>query len=569
MKANDFLEIFTLPFGYYLQNQFFEILVQTSIIYVPFIYIVVETIASAREKGLSGIEAVEAIMGAIETKFMKMILVIMVAVSPLTYGPTTTPANVEYQMHSCNERYRRVVLGADVESVQQAFTFTHNIQSHAPLAMGLANALSTAAANAVIGSIPCSIGYSDIQHIIGNAGLRVSSTQRLVDDFATQCYIPILQDVLANTDENFDPTSNTFIEEFGVLSDKMLAAYKGTDSQGEKTLNTKTSNWKEIPKESKVNSDTVTTTCSDAIAEIGTLIVKDPKFSESSQIMYGYQTNTYANNSSYNSQYIKNMQAYGNKDASYDAKGVDELEMRYINEVFRKTVGGAHVVQVAHSKEKELDWYDGGNLVDLVTSVAAIFGAWVISVVSGAAAQVAIDVIPWTISVFQGVIAAFGIIALFLSCYSGRTLFIILATMLILELTMVGLEFAVWVDNVAFTIINSKYAYFDDSLGRTKAVMFLFRAVLYIVVPMFLYKWLMQTGAESQAVGDLAPGATDAGRAGGFGIGLLARGGMNALKGSGSMMAKAIKKTNQRAATLEAARNGGGVRRPTPPRRNR
>lgn len=423
--ANDYLEIFTLPFGYYLQNQFYTLLTETALLYLPFLVILITETLKPRAKGMGGISATEATLKAIEVRFFGMMIVIMIGVNPYYDGGTTTPDKMDYASHSCNDKYRRAIVGADVANLQGSFTFTHDIESYSPIILALTNNLSTGVSNGIISTIPCNIGYRDVQAMMNGVQLESAKTKALINEFSTQCYIPAIRELQYSVDDTSDPSS--FVEKFGVVSSALIGRYK--DKERELIFKTKTDLWPVPPHDNLSGNGVTTIGCDVAIENISKLIIKDERF----QGMKGAVRHLFKNSD----EWTLAMKDYGSRDLIYKLGDMQDAEYALVQGVLENSVSPIRTNDYA-SSVNELS--TSGLAATSIGTVAAAIGAGIMYVVSVATTEVAIEITPWTISILQGVIAGFGIVILFLTAYSFKTLYTILVLIIALEFVHIGVR---------------------------------------------------------------------------------------------------------------------------------
>lgn len=498
IKANDYLEIFTLPFGYYLQNQFYTLLTETALLYLPFLLVLISEALKPRAMGLGGITATEAALKSIELRFFGMIVVIMLAVNPYYSGGVATPSDMDYTSHSCNDKFRRAVVGGDVAKLQGAFTFTHNIESYSPIIQALTNNLSTATVNGMISTIPCDIGYRDVQAVMNGVQLESAKTKALINEFSKQCYVPAIKSLQYSVDDTSDPRS--FVEKFGVVSSELIARYK--DKEEELIFKTKTELWPNPPQDNLSDSGITAIGCDVAIENISRLIIQDERF----QGMKGAVRTIFRDSDAWRSA----ASSYGNRDLSYKLTNVQDAEYALVQGVLENAV----------SPIGTNDYFSGAGDMSLsavetsIGTVVAMIGAGIMYVVSVGTTEVAIELTPWTVSILQGVIAAFGIVILFLTAYSFKTLYTLIVLIVALEFVHLGIEFGAWIDNVAITIMNSKFTDPNIDTIKVKMIAALLGAICYVYIPMFVYKFITVHTIGQTGVSDLSPGADSAGKVG-------------------------------------------------------
>ncbi|OEE35300.1 hypothetical protein A1QO_00645 [Vibrio genomosp. F10 str. ZF-129] len=540
LQANDYLDIFMLPMGFFIHNRLFEILEMTGLIWLPFLVIAVKSIVDARLAGLSGEEAMASILAVIETRYVMMALVVMVAVSPVESVGVATPTSVKYEVTSCNDKYRRVLVGESVQGVREGFEFTHDIESYTTLAYGLTNMLSTATVNSVIATLPCTIGYRDYQHIFDNTNLKNEKTKRLVDAFSTQCYIPALSKILRNHSIEYDFQEDAYFKVFGVMAPDIVDQYGSKDPQ--LIMTTKISDWDIPPADNMLASDSISQTCLTSFNKIKELILNDPYIQR--QVTLAIELGEEGTNS-----YMQTLTNVGSPDLKYVGEDLDNLKTYQIQKLFRSAVGQG-LMERSPSRLK-LPEVTGGifeftesTVSWLVSAIGSII-AWGIAI---GTAGVAVDLIPWMISIFQGVVASFFIIILFFNAYSGRSLMIVIGTVVALEFGMLALELAIWIDNIVFTILKSKLTSFSTMDPMRPQGIFLAgmaAATIYIGIPTFTYKWLSQNIGAGMGHADITGNAAQVGQAGAVGLlKLLSKGGkmgMGAAKAGKDKLASAAK----------------------------
>lgn len=534
IKANDYLEIFTLPFGYYLQNQFYTLLTETALLYLPFLLVLISEALKPRAMGAGGITATESALKSIEIRFFSMIVVIMLGVNPYYSGGITTPESMDYGSHSCNDKYRRAIIGEDVANLQGAFTFTHDIESYAPIIQALTNNLATATVNGVISTIPCNIGYRDVQAIMNGVQLESAKTKALINEFSKQCYIPAIKELQYSVDDTSDPSS--FVEKFGVVSSPLIARYK--DKEKELIFRTNTDLWPTPPHDNISDSGVTAIRCDVAIENITKLVIQDERF----QGMKGAIRSMFKNSD----EWTLAMKDYGSRDLLYKLGDVQDAEYALVQGVLENAVSpiltNDYVTNI-----NELS--TTGLAATSVGTVIATIGAGIMYFVSVATTEVAIEITPWTVSILQGVIAGFGIVILFLTAYSFKTLYTIIVLIIALEFVHIGIEFGAWIDNVAISIMNSKFTDVNLDTLKVKLIAALLGAICYVLIPMFVYKFITVHTIGQTGTNDLSPGADSAAKVGtGVASKLSSK-----LKSGGSNVAKDINKKLR--GTQESANN--------------
>lgn len=505
MIANDYLEVFTLPLGYYLHTQFFTLLTETALLYLPFLIVVITEVAKSYESG-DGTDAAMRVLKAIELRFFSMMFVIMIAVSPLEGLGTTTVQNIDYASQSCNDKFRRAIIGSEVDGLKNSFSFTHDLVSYAPLLQTAVNSISTATVNSVISTIPCSISYRDIENAVANIELEDSRTVSLINEFNNQCYLPALNDIKFDSVTSEEFLDGTYLDTYGVISPPLLERYANNEQPI--SMTTQTASWPISPHDNVMPNGMTSLQCNVAIGKIGTLIVNDERFSG----LFGSVVSLFGGDDEYRNA----MEQVSKPEYKYKIENLDNMELAMIHSVFRKALNPLSISSTgAVDTTTTLD-----KAESLVSEFLAAFGSAIVWLFSIVAANIAMEVTPWTISIFQGVIAAFGIVLLFFTAYSWKSVLVITVYIFTLESLSIAIEIGAWIDNVAMSIVRTKYAQGIDTTteGFIASMM---GAICYIFIPAFVYKWLISNILGGQAVGDLAPGASDASRASAGGLILL------------------------------------------------
>ncbi|MCG9576697.1 conjugal transfer protein TraG N-terminal domain-containing protein [Vibrio tubiashii] len=499
LTANDILDVFMLPIGFFVQNRIFDILLQTGLIWVPYMIVLMMIIVEVRMNGMKGEQAIEMILSQAEIKCLSMSVVLALAVVPYTVGGPSTPDSIQYTASSCNDKYRRVLVGQNVPEVRESFTFTHNIESYSNVIYGITNLFSTATVNAVTATLPCTIGYKDFEYIKANTFIQDPKTQGLVESFAKQCYIPALQNVLGDSDLSFDASIDSYIEEFGVLSAKIMGQYAKQDPPLIMTTNKE--DWKDPPFDNITANDTISTTCYTALEPIGRLILADPQVSKSLTVTAKFTGGGFTDT----------LLSIGTPDVKYSLKDADNMQTTVIQQLFAQIVGPS-----AANKETG---YEGGpgsewtlwNILEWsLPKLFALVGSVIAWLIATGTAQIAVDIIPWMIAIFQGTVAAFSILVIFFNCYSGRSVMIVVGTVVALEFSLLALEFAIWIDNVVFTILHSRLTVANGTIMTNPHAPFLAGYVsllVYLSLPMFAYRWISSNIGAGQGVGDMTGGA--------------------------------------------------------------
>lgn len=552
LYANGYLDIFMLPMGFYIHNQLFELLSHTGLLWLPFLIVAVQAVIEARLNGIKGEEALDVVLTTIETRYFIMIVVIMVAVAPTEMAGSTNPKKIDYQVTSCNDKYKRVLLGEDVETLREDFKYSHDLESYPTLAYGLTNLLSTASVNAVIATLPCTIGYRDVQFTANVTNLISDTNAKLVENFAKQCYIPALSAVLEDASIEYDAREQVYMDTYGLLSTNIANVFNNTDINLLMTTPNKT-----LPQGKKIDNwgpeAGVAFACAEALGIVRGAVESDKgwqAYLTEHASFFATEIAVHFDGKVVVPEYFKFPETY--KDSQKD------LAFQYL---FKK-VAGQSFNSDDGMKPAEADW-DVRDFAEasigLVISTIGGFIAWVLA--TGVAA-IAVDLIPWTISILQGVVAALFILVLFFNCYSGQALKIIIGTVVALEFTLLGLEVAAWIDNVVFSVLHHK-AVQDRSMTGGLRFIFLsaaMGAMIYIIIPTFTYKWLSANIGAGHGVGDVAGGATQMGQMGTFASMNLAVKGVKLLgkmgNSAGSKMVGGVKKAAQKGQSHNATLNG-------------
>ncbi len=511
LTANDILDIFMLPIGFYVNNRIYEVFEATGLLWLPFMIVAVMVVIEVRMNGLKGEQAVEMILTQLEIKFICMATILMVAVVPYEGGKPTTPNEINYAVTSCNDKFRRVVVGDSIPQMKEAFGYTHNIESYSNLAYGFTNVVSTGVVNGVVATLPCSIGYKDYQYARESTMLQSVKVQNVVAAFAQQCYVPALQDVLQASADEFNAITDSYLEHYGVVAPKLINRY--ADPERPLIMTTRLSDWDKPPVDNVITGQTMSVSCYKAIELVGTAVLGDENIKEKVGA-----TLVAAKDGS-----MWPLIMIGKPDSKFAIKDEDAIKKDFIQNVFSEFVGPAksNYQNRGGAPLEERSWMEIASMG--VGDAIALIGAAIAWAVASGTAAVAVDIIPWMISILQGVVAAFSILILFFNCYSGRSVVIVIGTVVALECALLALELAIWIDNIVFTILHTKIA----SGGGPAHGSFLagFVSLLcYISVPMFAYKWISQHIGAGTAAGDLSGSADRMGAVGFAGLMKVAAG---------------------------------------------
>lgn len=556
LVANELLDIFMLPIGFFIQNRLYDLLYYTGMLWVPFMIVAMMIVVEVRMNGLKGEEAVEMILSQLEIRFLSMAVVLMIAVVPYTTGSSSTPADIDYSVTSCNDKYRRIVLGDKVGDFRDNFSFNHEIESYPNLAYGVTNLMSTGMVNAVVATLPCSIGYKDFEYAKANTFVRNGKVANLADNFARQCYAPALRAVLADSSYEFNDGKDAFLEELGALSKVIVDQYAKTDPP--RLMTTNIEDWETPPFDNMAASNSITMSCIDALEPIASSILGDDGVQASVTVLAQAQ----------DSGFFDNMIMIGKPDSKYSVKNEDTMQEAVIQEVFHKIIGPADAGYTSGEEGLPGSNVTLWNITELsISKVISVVGAAIAWAIASGTAAIAVDIIPWMISIFQGVVAGLSIIVIFCNCYSGKGVMIVLGTVIALEFSMLGLELAIWIDNVVFEILHARIVSSSETFSASPHAPFLAGFVsllVYLSLPMFVYKWLSSNIGGGHAQGDLTGSADRVGAIGMAGtaklMGTMGKG-MKGLSGSLKGMKKggdALRKSLNSSAGIGGGGGGGG-----------
>ncbi len=196
MGVSSYFEFITTLFGWILYDNFWTVLADSGIVYIPFIIILFTHIVNSRKAGDDeGSAAIQSLKKA-ETDIVVAIVVLFLAAIPFTtvqlgqmqYVRPTLDCAVQDDIASGSPA---VINGANTgTSYDPTLATLGNQTGRIPIWWGFVHALTKSVVAASIASVPCSADMAAVHMRLENDHFDDPRVAREVQDFINDCYMP-------------------------------------------------------------------------------------------------------------------------------------------------------------------------------------------------------------------------------------------------------------------------------------------------------------------------------------------------------------------------------------------
>lgn len=187
MVANNFVEIYTLMFGWGMYGAIWDILTGSGIALVPFIAAIITSVSDGLTQGGTA----QDVLSNIEMKVISTILVLMLCVIPFTgWGTTLATTQYEIAVNDCHPPSNLSGTGDDTDTgFDDTFSGMSSLEIYKPVAWSLVTLISSAVTNTAIKSMQCVNNYEFLLMRMSNIKVQDSNLRERIGDFYEQCFL--------------------------------------------------------------------------------------------------------------------------------------------------------------------------------------------------------------------------------------------------------------------------------------------------------------------------------------------------------------------------------------------
>lgn len=505
MLANVASEPFTLIMGLHMNNVAWKILIDSGLIYGPFIIMFARNFLIAKVAGEHRGPTGDTMLSYIESDLYKMAAVLLFCLVPI--APATKTSGVNFISYSCSAN--QLITGNDLQDTSVIGGVTE-LTPKIPVWWWLVHEVSTYVTNAMIANTPCAEDTRLAEIAFNAEKLEDPQSQMFANEFYKQCFSPAMNAVVR---------SNAAVDEKEDLwagSEKAKAEYR------------KETSYMEIDKDYWV-SKTGDTASLDEERGSGAYPNCDAAFNHLNTIAKEEANNIWEEK-------IWITKLFGNK---------EEMKDELIKKIMHGATPGATGLFTDKASNSTLG-IGSAQFGDRVSGFVDGFIATGADIknIGGTADAIAYRLaIPHLVSGIQMVLLAIIPVVIIVGGINIKTVGALSGWYFAVEFTLAIQELAYWFDNMMTNVIANNTGIFGPQSSAESSVMRILANFSYQVFPLI---WLMlasllgavgvnsamggAAGAVSGSVGAVGRVATMAGTAG--------RGGAGAARGLGRTAAK-------------------------------
>ncbi|WP_422452178.1 conjugal transfer protein TraG N-terminal domain-containing protein [Endozoicomonas sp. ALC066] len=204
MVVNSLPEIYTMSYGWYIYEQIWNVIAETGLYWVPFIFAIIKISVEARNSGADEGNAGGLAMKRIETQVLSMLFVIIFACIPFKnsgFRMSIDVVNLQSNIKECSKTPNTTI----PENVKDAFVEVNDGVVNIPIFWGFVHSISSALTSAFIASLPCRDDIAFSMFELSESDITDRQLQKDIDWFYKECYSEAKARELSGT-ENLEKT---------------------------------------------------------------------------------------------------------------------------------------------------------------------------------------------------------------------------------------------------------------------------------------------------------------------------------------------------------------------------
>jgi len=202
MYVGSLIELYTTVFGWYMYGQIWDVLVETGIVFLPFIGLILSIIIEPL-KSMEGTDASTASIRRMEIGLITILAVILLAGAPVI---TLSTDELSFQQprhkYACDERDEPLkVISANKNETTYDGTFNTVTlgggSADIPVLWYATIAVSSGINEAIMAGIPCEADIRAMSYELDRTSIEDPALRRETQEFYNNCFIPARSDFLA------------------------------------------------------------------------------------------------------------------------------------------------------------------------------------------------------------------------------------------------------------------------------------------------------------------------------------------------------------------------------------
>lgn len=247
MYATDYVQIYTLMNGFYLNNKVLESLMMLGIHYIPIAYMFISNIAKVKKAGEDEGDAGGLLIRYTLVDLIRICLIFLIFLYPIGAPITVNTSsilksncpssnglvssdiawndsidNIVFKEKSIQSEVEDEIFstGSDAKPPPDNTVYFAGIEPKAPIGLAIAHNLTVVASSMIVSAIPCSTDLRTItlQNAVAQLPDMNSSLQESFSEFFGQCYQPNLRDLIQQTTVSTYDLKNKLWPGAGVFS---------------------------------------------------------------------------------------------------------------------------------------------------------------------------------------------------------------------------------------------------------------------------------------------------------------------------------------------------------------
>jgi len=515
--------LFTLPFLITMAENAYNLMNELGLIFIPFTFVIVQSFFDSRSQGADeGAEAV-IFVKLIESRFIPMFLILLLAVMPVT---DSVSPNFKYRAYQCTDAPSILVALDSVEDLRPNTNYANLYGNSNPsMLFGIVNEIGAAINGVGIGSLNCEAGINrnEVGEILSKIEVHKAIRAKALKEFDKQCYTKAVGSInrlesnndTLNVDFNSAPYNS--IDSLAYDSPALIKMYNGTitSPMRDPMLFIVPDYWDEI--ETGVGE---TATC-EYISSTITNEIKTDLYATSAFSVTGdfnsmasrvYKTINTPNGANFTlSDAVQEMTraSYRNTATSWynplmkraSIEKTPTVETRAV--VNNQAVNSTTSYNTSYSSPSYQQPTQGG-ITNSAVSGLAYFGAMWSNLTKSIETLTYLRITPVILTIMQGCILAFGGIVLLLSGYNSRVLLHLALFYFSLSLVPFFMNVGVIFDNVITGLVENKSNGLNISNSSVIEIVNLAGTTLIILCPLAWLTLVQLLGIHVTNTMDLA-----------------------------------------------------------------
>lgn len=187
MVVNSLPEIYTMSYGWYIYEQIWNVIAETGLYWVPFIFAIIKISVEARNSGADEGNAGGLAMKRIETRVLSMLFVIIFACIPFKnsgFRMSIDVVNLQSNIKECSKTPNTTI----PENVKDAFVEVNDGVVNIPIFWGFVHSISSALTSAFTASLPCRDDIAFSMFELSESDITDRQLRKDIDWFYKECY---------------------------------------------------------------------------------------------------------------------------------------------------------------------------------------------------------------------------------------------------------------------------------------------------------------------------------------------------------------------------------------------